>query len=276
MEGGFLQGLRGRLRRVPWLSLAYHRVRESLLPLARAVRTPYGFRFKGSAAMQAGSFEREEMDLVRGLLAERDVLIDVGANVGLYTCLARSLGKPAVAVEPLPSNLRMLRANLAANRWADTEIAEVGLAALAGEAELLGTDTGASLVPGWAGLPHRTLLRRTIRLETLDRLLAGRFAGQRLLIKIDIEGAELACLRGAAQTLQRTPAPAWLVEICLAENFPGGANPDFVNTFDLFFEYGYRAWTANAACRPVTREDVGRWAARGRAESGSYNYLFAR
>jgi len=238
--------------------------------------TPHGFRMAGHAAMQSGDFEPDEVALLRVLLAERDVLVDVGANVGLYTCLARSLGRRAIAVEPLPANLRLLRANLAANGWSDTDVAEVGLAQNEGSAELFGTDTGASLIPGWASLPRRTLLRHTIRLTTLDALLAGRFAGERLLIKADIEGAEYGMLRGAARTLERTPAPAWMVEICLTENFPDGVNPDYVATFGEFFARGYSARTANPEARPVTREDVARWAREGRAQSGSHNYLFVR
>ncbi len=275
--GRALRVLRERLRGVPVAAWLYHRMREALRPLgAPLAPTPWGFRMAGHRQMQSGGFEPEEVALVQALLRERDVLVDVGANVGLYTCLARSLGRRALAIEPLPSNLRLLRANLAANGWGDTEIAEVGLAHAPGSAELFGTDTGASLLPGWASLPRRTLLKHTIRLDTLDALLEGRFAGERLLVKVDIEGAEYGMLRGAVRTLERDPAPAWLVEICLAENFPGGRNPDYAATFEAFFSRGYAARTANSAARPVTREDVTRWAARGTSESGSYNYMFTR
>jgi len=272
---GPLQGLRARLRQVPLVAYLYHRLRESLAG-GGPVDTRHGFRFAGDAAMQAGDFEAEELALVRKLLGEYGVLVDIGANLGLYTCTARSLGRRAIAVEPLPANLRLLRANLAANGWSDTEIAEVGLAAEEGAAELFGTGTGASLVQGWATLPQRTLLRHSIRLTTLDALLGERFVGERLLIKADIEGAELGMLRGAQRTLERSPAPAWLVEICLTENFPGGVNPDYAATFEQFFARGYTARTANAAARPVTREDVVHWAAQGHADSGSYNYLFSK
>ena len=270
-----LRSLRAQLRKIPLAAYWYHRLRELLVPGGSMSATPYGFRMAGHAQMQAGRFEPDEIALTQSLLAERDVLVDVGANVGLYTCLARSLGRRALAVEPLPTNLRLLRANLAANGWSDTEVVVAGLAQEAGSAELFGTDTGASLVPGWASLPRRTMLRRTIRLTTLDALLEHRFVGERLLIKADIEGAEYAMLLGAARTLERDPAPAWLVEICLTENFPDGPNPDYVATFDQFFSRGYEARAANSAAR-VAREDVLRWAAQGRSDSGSYNYLFTK
>ncbi len=270
------ESLRDRLRNVPIAAYLYHRLRDMLLLGAPMSGTPYGFRMAGNAAVRAGAFEPEEVALVRSLLAECAALIDVGANIGLYSCLARSVGRRAVAIEPHPGNLRLLRANFAANGWRDTEIVAKGLAAAPGSAELLGANTGASLVPGWATLSRRTLLRQTIELTTLDALLEGRFAGERLLIKVDIEGSEFAMLRGAARTLERDPAPAWMVEICLTENFPDRVNPDYVATFDAFFSRGYAARTANGEARPVTRADVERWARQGRAESGSYNYLFVR
>lgn len=272
-----MQSLRARLRKIPIAAYLYHRLRDALLPLgAPMARTPYGFRMAGNAAMREGRFEAEEVALVRSLLGEHEVLVDVGANIGLYTCLARSLGRRALAVEPHPGNLRMLRANLAANGWEDTEVVAKGLAEAPGSAPLFGANTGASLVPGWAQLPRGTLQRETIELTTLDALLEGRFAGERLLVKADIEGAEYAMLRGAARTLERSPAPAWLVEICLTENFPDGVNPNYVATFDVFFSRGYTARTANSAARPVVRADVERWAGQGRTESGSHNYLFVR
>ena len=60
--------------------------------------TPYGFSLIGSssmhhAAMQRGDFEPEETALFSQIFDEVDVFVDVGANVGFYTCLARVRGK---------------------------------------------------------------------------------------------------------------------------------------------------------------------------------------
>lgn len=81
----------------------------------------------------------------------------------------------------------------------------------------------------------------------MDNVLAGRFSGERLLLKIDVEGAEYAVLKGAIATLARTPKPAWLLEICLQEFHPGGANPDFREIFDPFHSHGYVAYAVT--CR---------------------------
>jgi FkbM family methyltransferase len=201
--------------------------------------TAYGVRLMGHAGMEAGVFEREETDLARRLLQESDVFVDVGANIGLYTCLARAAHRTVIAVEPLPRNLEYLYANLRANGFEDVEVFPVGLAQAAGLATLFGGSTGASLIRGWADAPAP--LQRTIPLSTLDTLLGDRFAGQRLLIKIDVEGAELGVLRGAARTLSRVPAPAWMVEISRGELHPDGVNADLHAVFQLFDEAGYVA-----------------------------------
>jgi hypothetical protein len=96
------------------------------------------------------------------------------------------------------------------------------------------------------------------------------------LIKVDVEGAEFNLLKGAAETLSRTPPPTWVIEICLSENFPGRCNPRYVETFDLLFDHDYRAMTANKERRPVRRDDVAGWNAAGRTPDGVYNYLFCR
>ena len=268
---------RALLRRQPRLAYLAHAARHAWLSgRQQLVMTPFGFRFAGSSDMQSGAFEPLEVELVRSLLPLHQRFVDIGANIGFYSCLARSFDVPVLAIEPLPTNLRVLLANLAANAWEDTEVVAAGLSSRPGVAEIFGDGTGASLLKGWASLPDNTLLRERIPLTTLDNILGSRFAGERLLIKIDVEGAEHDLLAGAMTTLKRDPAPTWLIEICLKENFPEGGNPRFVETFEKFFELGYRAESANAERRPVGREDVARWAKRGHAELGGHNYLFRR
>ena len=244
------------------------------------VRTPQGFRMRTGLhpayrLMRTGRFEVEETALVQMLLQRVDLFVDVGANVGYYTCLALSQGKRVVAFEPQPRNVDILLRNLRANGWGDgVEVHALALGARAGVLDLYGASGPlASLVPNWAGYSPR--YHQLVPGAALDDIVAARFANQRMLVKIDVEGAEYQVLRGAEATLRRVPRPLWLMEICLHEHHPGGANPDYARTFELFWRCGYEAYAVTSARHRVTREDVGRWLAAGRSGSGTINYLFA-
>jgi FkbM family methyltransferase len=223
--------------------------------------------------MVSGAFEPEESAIIGGFVRPGRVFVDVGANYGYYVCLARNAGSEVVAVEPLSENLEVLYANLDANGWSDTEVFPVGLSAAPGVATLYGGGTSASLLANWCGTSETW--KRRIALSTLDHILAGsRFDGREMLIKIDVEGAELDVLRGAAETLRRTPRPKWLIEICLTENHPAGINPLFADVFELFFANGYEAKSISADMRLVTRDDVQRWVHSGKRDFGYVGYLF--
>lgn len=237
----------------------------------RPARTPFGFWLAGHPAMQDGTFEPEETRLLLELLRRADRFIDVGANAGYYVCLSKSLGKPAVAFEPVPSNVRLLMRNLDVNGYTDVELWPVGLSDHQGLLAIYGGATGASLVEGWSGTS--SAYRQTIPVTTLDTVLHGRFEREQLVIKIDVEGAEYDVLKGAAATASRTPRPIWLVEINYNQHWPE-ANKHFVPTFDFFWSKGYTAHLPTDDRRLVTREEVLAWAARPDSQLPSYNWLF--
>jgi hypothetical protein len=95
------------------------------------------------------------------------------------------------------------------------------------------------------------------------------------LILVDIEGAELMMLQGAIQTLQHEPRPIWIVEISTNEHQPVGTtmNPHLIETFDMFFTHGYRAFTADDQQDEVTQEML-REIAAGKDNLATHNFLF--
>jgi len=245
---------------------------------SKSVDTPYGFKLRGSSSihhlgMQQGTFEKEESALMLQYLRQSDVFVDVGANIGFYSCLARSIGKYVIAIEPLSRNLAHLYGNIIDNKWQDIEVFPMGLSNEPGLATLYGaSSTGASLISNWAGASKR--FTRIISLSTLDILLSNRFGGKNMFIKIDVEGVEYQVLMGAAKTLEHAPRPTWLIEICLSEFYPTGVNPNYMATFEIFWENGYEARTADHQKRLIQPADVQRWIQTGRCESGVINYIF--
>ena len=257
---------------LPSIGRAYRSIRDERAATAPPVPTSFGFKLAGNVAMAAGVFETEEIEVFLRLLQKASTCIDIGANIGLYTCLAAAQGKHVVAVEPLAVNLAALYQNLLCNDFLDVEVFPVGLSGKAGIKRLFGGNTAASFVPGWAGTSDKWY--EIVPISTLDIIVNSRFSGQPILVKIDVEGFEYEVLSGAEHTLSLSPRPAWLVEICLSENFPGGLNDKFHDTFELFWRRGYEARTANRDERLIHPSDVGRWVKQGYVDFGSYNYLF--
>ena len=200
MLQSMLRRLKPFIERFPTLAFTYRTLRHTQnFHRQHPKLTPYGFKLAGNKEMQDGSFEQDEVELVMELLNDTEVFVDIGANIGLYSCLARSLGKKVIAIEPLKENLDYLYANFEANGWSDIEIFPIGLSAKPGIATLWGGGTGASLIKNWAGAS--SLMWRKVSVNTLDRILSNQFEKKRLLVKLDVEGAELEILRGASLTL---------------------------------------------------------------------------
>jgi FkbM family methyltransferase len=233
-------------------------------------KTPHGFVLTGVPMMLAEDWEFEERTAFQRWARECDVVVDVGANAGYYTCLGRSIGKPVVAVEPLWVNLIYLYRNLELNGFLDVEVFPLGLSNKSGLVKIFGSNDVASLVPDWAGAKNFTL----VPVSTLDHLLGSRFADARLLIKVDVEGHEREVLEGATETLARCPRPVWFVEVLLSDpSIPDGASPEsFHAVFEAFWRAGYQAHTPRGAI--VNSAQVDRWLGRTEAP-GFMSFFFA-
>lgn len=113
----------------------YRNTRDLLDRNQSSLKTPWGFTLAGHSAMAAGNFEVEETRLVRELLLDVEIFVNVGANVGYYCCHALSMGKPVIALEPIARNLYYLLRNIHENGWA--EHAEVFPVALGEKIDIL-------------------------------------------------------------------------------------------------------------------------------------------
>lgn len=259
----------------PKVTAMYRGVRDQLNSMAEPQLTPWGFKLAGNTAMAQGAFEPAETALVRTLLKDVDVLINVGANVGYYCCHALSMGKTVIAFEPMERNLRYLYKNIKANGWSGAEIFPIALSNNVGILEIYGGDTGASLVRGWADIPED--YKALVPCSTMDMVLNTRLTGKSALIIVDIEGAEKWMLEGACKALVNDPPPIWVIEITSKELQPRGIkmNPNFKSTFELFFQHGYQAFDLEQNMHPITREHIEKVFAREIGLS-SNNFVFRK
>lgn len=138
------------------------------------------------------------------------LVVDVGANTGYYSLLAAVSGaREVLAVEPVQEIAQVLAGNVALSEL--DGVVQLCVEAL-GEAEGLQTlhfpladhgllETSASLNPAFRAQHSQ---QRQVPVRTLDALLASRWPLAEtvpLLIKMDVETAELAVLGGATRVL---------------------------------------------------------------------------
>lgn len=227
--------------------------------------------------MLSGQFEQGEVAIIKDLLSSSDTFVDIGANIGFYTCLALYLGKHVIAIEPKRANLDLLFDNLSINGWTngECEVFPHALSEKPGLANIYGaTGTAASLLKGWAG--HSERFSEIVPITSLDFILSGVSKSGTIVVKIDVEGAEYSVLRGAVNTLVLPNQIAWLIEICLNEYHSHGLNPHYRETFEIMWANGYQAYSGDSKRIPIGREDINQWVKMRHCSLNTMNFLFCR
>ena len=119
-----------------------------------------------------------------------DLFVDVGANVGTYSIIAAELGANVIACEPDPDTFDLLAENAALNDYR-LDLHRVALSDRTGVAAFtVGLDSMNRLTECGA---------REVPTAIFDDVLGQRPARG---VKVDVEGAESAALRGATRALE--------------------------------------------------------------------------
>jgi FkbM family methyltransferase len=133
-----------------------------------------------------------------------DIVLDCGANVGVYTRVALEAGaKLVIAIEPAPENVECLRRNFAAETASGRVIIyEKGV----WDKEDFLTINVAPANPAadsFVMSPEGSQAGQKLPLTSIDKLVAELKLERVDYIKMDIEGAEQRAIRGARETLRR-------------------------------------------------------------------------
>ena len=196
-----------------------------------------------------GMLERE-MPLAVAALKPGDTVVDVGANVGIYTYAFSRTGARVVAFEPQAEWARVLGAFASAHRR--VSIHQVALGASSGTATLVTPIQGDQLRPGYASLSNDTAPghKESVNVATLDSFELENVS----LMKIDVEGGELDVIAGAVETIRRW-RPLLLVEIEQRHH-----TEDIALVFARFAALGYSALflAADGTLQPLSRFDLDR------------------
>jgi FkbM family methyltransferase len=149
-------------------------------------------------------YRRELADLrlmFRPFIAPGSLVFDVGANKGELTAVFSQLRATVVSVEPNPALAEHLR-----RRFRNASVVEAAVGSNEGTTTLhLGVDSGHSTVSGRWRVAAKGRNRFSgsavpVPVTTLDALIER--YGMPAFVKIDVEGSELAVLRGLTTPVQ--------------------------------------------------------------------------
>lgn len=182
-----------------------------------------------------GEYMESEVDVFRRFVSAGDVVLDVGANIGMHTlALARLVGPRGFlfSFEPQRLAFQTLCANVALNSLDNVHC--VNAAVAESRARLSVSDPDPNVPGNFGGISLDQLTRSRsaapVEQVALDDYLT---VGQLKLIKIDVETMEAAVLRGARATLDRFK-PVLYVENGYVTESPG--------LVSLLRECGYRCY----------------------------------
>ncbi|PJG55635.1 FkbM family methyltransferase [Bradyrhizobium forestalis] len=196
-----------------------------------------------------GLHEPSEMGFLLHSLRPDDTFVDVGANVGSYTLLAGTVGAQVVSLEPIPNTFRRLRNNVHLNMMEGrTELLNLGVSKESGSLRF----TRSLDTMNRVALPGEVMETVAVPVRSLDEILYGRSAS---LLKIDVEGHELAVLEGAQATLANPTLRAVIMETNSAGNKYGVSDQQLFQNMEY---HGFRLFAYNPIRRQLSASVPGR------------------
>jgi FkbM family methyltransferase len=180
-------------------------------------------------------FWEADVEPIKYLIRPGDSAIDLGANIGWYTAVLSNLvGERGTvyAVEPIPETFDLLLSVIKKLRLKNVVPFNCAVSDNNGYAEMeipkweYGGENFymAHIVPGKSSEKSRNKVE--VPLRSLDSLLLGRSWEGVTFVKCDVEGHELAALKGASQFLAKI-RPAMMMEVSGTAEVQDDPNNEF-------------------------------------------------
>lgn len=179
------------------------------------------------------AYETQELNFMTEVLRPGDVMVDIGANIGLFTLVAaKAVGQSGSvhAFEPVPGNCERLEENVRLNGFTNVRLNKsavgdhAGTVSLAIDADMANT-SGASTSSFYTVTRLADpVIELTAPLDTLDDYATRELAGRRIrLVKIDVEGSEPAVLAGMSDVLKSHRVDVLMLEVSVYGLARGGS-----------------------------------------------------
>jgi FkbM family methyltransferase len=158
---------------------------------------------------QQGHFEPLATSFLIKTIRDDDIILDVGAHIGIHTVHLAKRARLVIAIEPEPSNLSFLVKNIRINNVHEKVVVIPAAACDYDGAARLYIHHSSG---GHSFVPMGSSNYIEVRCLKLDSLLKGLGIDRVDVVKIDVEGYELNVLRGFMKFLSRRPPRILIIE----------------------------------------------------------------
>jgi FkbM family methyltransferase len=160
--------------------------------------------------MVSGTWEPYVRAILDSYLTQNDVLVDVGANIGIYVIPYAKRIRKVIAFEPHPGTARLLADSIKLNNLRNVTLINKAV----GETRCC-VEYGLSQTPMHSGIDNPVREHKTnsfIKVDMVDLDTEISMEGQINWLLIDVEGLEISVLNGA-RSLLMTYQPNIIIEI---------------------------------------------------------------
>jgi FkbM family methyltransferase len=171
-----------------------------------------------------GYYEKELGDLLKKVIRSNDVFLDIGANIGYFSLLAATNYSSAkiISFEPVKHLFQKMNHNISINNIKNIETVNAAVGEINEEKELFLSSPDNLGMSSFHQPGNYSRKKERVKVVAIDDWFKTSGLTKIDLIKLDIEGGELAALKGMKEVLQNF-RPIVIVEI----------NPETLSMFSL-------------------------------------------
>lgn len=184
-----------------------------------------------------------ELLAVGRLIAPGDVVLDIGASFGIFTCFMAHFAGPdgrVHAFEPGAFSFGQLSRNVALNRFQHRVVLHNAAAADRPARLALFQYAGSPVNFSLGGSGGKGVASEPVAAVRVDQAVPAADAARVAFIKIDVEGFEVAALEGARAIL-KARRPTIMFEVSAPALARSGQTPD--GLFAFLAGFGYAFWS---------------------------------
>jgi len=161
-----------------------------------------------------GCYEKEVGDLLRSMLRANDVFIDIGANIGYFSLLSATIS-PSVRIfsfEPVKDLFQKMNVNISLNNIKNISTVNAAVGKISEEKELFVSASDNLGMSSFYQPENYSGKKERVKVVTIDDWFKTSELTKIDVIKLDVEGNELAALKGMRAVIEEQ-RPLVIVEI---------------------------------------------------------------